>query len=50
MASGIFIESIVEDAVLAWLDSLGYTVLRGLDIAAGERWVKDVESVAETTA
>ena len=50
MASGIFIESIVEDAVLARLDSLGYTVLCGLDIAADERWVKDVESVAETTA
>ena len=31
-----FTESIVEDAALAWLDSLGYTVLHGPDIAAGE--------------
>jgi|CXWL01.1.fsa_nt_gi type I restriction enzyme R subunit len=31
-----FTESIVEDAALAWLGSLGYTVLHGPDIAAGE--------------
>lgn len=31
-----FIESIVEDAALAWLDALGYAVLHGPDIAAGE--------------
>ena len=31
-----FTESIVEDAALAWLDSLGYKVLHGPDIAAGE--------------
>jgi type I restriction enzyme R subunit len=30
-----FIESVVEDAALAWLDSLGYAVLHGPDIAAG---------------
>lgn len=30
-----FTESIVEDAALAWLSSLGYTVLHGPDIAAG---------------
>jgi type I restriction enzyme R subunit len=29
-------ESIVEDASLAWLESLGYSVLHGPDIAAGE--------------
>lgn len=29
-------ESIVEDAALAWLDGLGYAVLHGPDIAAGE--------------
>ena len=29
-------ESIVEDAALAWLDALGYAVLHGPDIAAGE--------------
>jgi type I restriction enzyme R subunit len=29
-------ESIVEDAALAWLEALGYQVLHGPDIAAGE--------------
>jgi type I restriction enzyme R subunit len=31
-----FTESIVEDAALAWMGSLGYKVLHGPDIAAGE--------------
>ena len=31
-----FAESVVEDAALAWLVSLGYAVLHGPDIAAGE--------------
>ena len=31
-----FTESVVEDAALAWLEDLGYAVLRGPDIAAGE--------------
>ncbi len=30
-----FTESVVEDAALAWLESLGYAVLHGPDIAAG---------------
>lgn len=30
-----FTESVVEDAALAWLASLGYAVLHGPDIAAG---------------
>ena len=30
-----FTESVVEDAALAWLDALGYTVLHGPNIAAG---------------
>ncbi len=34
--SGRFTESIVEDAALAWLEALGYAVLHGPDIAAGE--------------
>ncbi|TAK51818.1 MAG: type I restriction endonuclease subunit R [Gammaproteobacteria bacterium] len=34
--SGAFSESIVEDAALAWLGALGYAVLHGPDIAAGE--------------
>ena len=31
-----FTESIVEEAALAWLESLGYTILHGPDIAPGE--------------
>ena len=31
-----FTESIVEDAALAWLEALGYVVLHGPEIAAGE--------------
>ena len=31
-----FTESIVEDAALAWLESLGYAILHGPDIAVGE--------------
>jgi type I restriction enzyme R subunit len=34
--SRVFTESIVEDAALAWLEALGYGVLHGPDIAAGE--------------
>jgi type I restriction enzyme, R subunit len=31
-----FTESIVEDAALSWLEALGYQVLHGPDVAAGE--------------
>ena len=31
-----FTESVVEDAALAWLEALGYAVLHGPDITAGE--------------
>lgn len=31
-----FTESVVESAALAWLEALGYQVLHGPDIAAGE--------------
>lgn len=31
-----FTESVVENAALAWLESLGYAVLHGPDIAVGE--------------
>jgi type I restriction enzyme R subunit len=34
--SAPFTESIVEEAALAWLESLGYTVLHGPEIAPGE--------------
>ena len=33
--SGNFTESIVEEATLAWLEALGYTILHGPDIAVG---------------
>ena len=36
MSEGDFSESVVEQAALAWLGALGYTVLHGPDIAAGE--------------
>jgi len=31
-----FSESVVEDAALAWLESLGWSVRHGLEIAPGE--------------
>ena len=34
--SNKFIESVVEDAALAWLAGQGYVVLHGPEIAAGE--------------
>ena len=36
MSANNFTESVVEQAVLAWLESLGYTILSGLEIAPGE--------------
>ncbi len=36
MVHPAFTESIVEDAALAWLEGLGYAVLHGPEIAAGE--------------
>jgi len=35
-AKGHFTESIIEQAALAWLESLDYTILSGLEIAPGE--------------
>lgn len=35
MTAQRFAESVVEDAALAWLEALGYTVLHGPDIAVG---------------
>jgi len=34
--SGNFTESVVEDAALAWLESLGYSVKPGPEIASGD--------------
>ncbi|MFZ3358405.1 MAG: type I restriction endonuclease [Xanthobacteraceae bacterium] len=36
MSAGTFTESIVEEAALGWLEALGYAVLHGPSIAAGE--------------
>jgi type I restriction enzyme R subunit len=36
MASRSFTESVVEEATLAWLEALGFGVLHGPDMAAGE--------------
>ncbi len=32
-----FTESVVEEAALAWLESLGYAIKRGPEIAPGKR-------------
>src|SRR5687768_11534792 len=36
MGDGHFCESIVESAALAWLETLGYTIAHGPDLACGE--------------
>ena len=36
MTGGPFTESVVEDAALAWLESLGYAIKHGPEIAPGE--------------
>jgi hypothetical protein len=35
MSEGSFTESVVEDAALAWLESLGYALKHGPEIAPG---------------
>jgi len=40
MSSSTFTESIVEEAALAWLEGLGYTILHGPDIAPGEAFAE----------
>jgi type I restriction enzyme R subunit len=37
-----FTESVVEQAALAWLESLGWSVKRGPEVAAGEPVVKQI--------
>lgn len=39
-----FTESVVEDAALEWLDALGYTILHGPEIAAGESGAERTDS------
>jgi type I restriction enzyme R subunit len=36
MSPALFTESVVEEAALAWLGELGYTILHGPDLAVGE--------------
>lgn len=36
MTARSFTESVVEEAALAWLKALGYSIARGPDIAPGE--------------
>ena len=38
-----FTESVVEEAALAWLESLGWAVKHGLDIAPGELFAERTE-------
>lgn len=50
MSSGTFTESIVEQAALAWLESVGWQVRNGAEIAPGELRVKEAErAIKETT-
>jgi len=37
-----FTESVVEEAALAWLEGLGYTILHGPDIAHGEPFAERI--------
>lgn len=47
MKASSFTESVVEDAVLAWLEGLGYAVLHGPAIAVGEPTAERLVSKAE---
>lgn len=40
MSTQSFTESIVEEAALAWLEGIRYTVLNGPDIAVGQAWAE----------
>jgi len=40
MSSKVLTESVVEEATLAWLESLGWTVKHGPEIAWGELWAE----------
>jgi type I restriction enzyme R subunit len=43
MTTSSFTESVVEDAALAWLESLGYAVKHGPEIAPGELFAERVD-------
>lgn len=51
MSSSSFTESAVEQAALAWLESVGWQVRNGAEIAPSEPRVKEAErALKETTA
>jgi type I restriction enzyme R subunit len=43
-----FTESVVEQAALAWLESLGWSVTHGLEIAPGEAGAERADYPSET--
>lgn len=43
MESNTFTESVVEDATLSWLESLGWSVKHGPEIAPGELFAERAE-------
>ena len=45
MSSTVFTESLIEDAALTWLASLGYAVQHGPEIAPGELRVKETPNI-----
>ncbi len=38
-------ESVVEQAALAWLESIGWAVRNGAEIAPGRRWIHGTGSL-----
>lgn len=50
MNSGSFTESVVEQAALVWLESVGWQVSNDAEIASGELRAKEAErTIKETT-
>lgn len=42
--TGTFTKSVVEEAAIAWLENLGWTVKHGPDIAPGELFAERVSA------
>lgn len=47
--SGVFTESVVEQAALAWLESVGGRVRNGAGLAPGELRIKEAKRVIKET-
>jgi len=45
MSGRAFTESVVEQAALAWLESMGYLILSGPEMAPGELRLADAERI-----